>query len=470
MTTPVLAPRWALEKIKAHLGRADELVTAELVGRNLVLAHTRRGSVVVHKSFWLGTTCATVAYPPGLAWRQHREEVAEEPSPPRQVRAPVQPPHEEAQEEAVVPPQPTPEPVAAPSDGSFREGAYTLHVRQTGGKPVYFFSKGTSAAGTPSALPPGYLVGRNSRTGLPYLKADPSYVPEETPLGRDSTRRYAGDVHKVIDVEGIGKKIAAQLNAVGVMDTDELCRSDPSELSEAVGLGKATIELWQSMGELMKVAGIGKQYAEVLAYAGVKGIDDLKARSAAGIARATNAYTASQKHKPIGKELTPKRVESWQATARRMRKSTVALFHPTPAPALTVASAAKTDAVLAGLDPMQGDVKVQWDTAPQLAGERSRHAAAAEGAVVMGGKGNEVRIDVKPEPAAAPEPVAAAAPAPSMRSAPDGVEVHFAGRKAAPAPAPAAAPAARPAPEPEKAVDGTLIEVVKAKGGLVKSL
>jgi len=49
---------------------------------------------------------------------------------------------------------------------------YTRDVMLKGGRnqTIYFFSKRTPKSGTPCELPPGYMVGKNTRTGLPYLK------------------------------------------------------------------------------------------------------------------------------------------------------------------------------------------------------------------------------------------------------------------------------------------------------------
>ena len=49
---------------------------------------------------------------------------------------------------------------------------YTRDVKLKGGRnqTIYFFSKRTPKSGRPCELPPGYTVGVNKRTGLPYLK------------------------------------------------------------------------------------------------------------------------------------------------------------------------------------------------------------------------------------------------------------------------------------------------------------
>ncbi|MFO1532752.1 MAG: hypothetical protein ABR562_03495 [Thermoplasmatota archaeon] len=82
------------------------------------------------------------------------------------------------------------------ADAPFRHKAYTLYARETqtkgGGHVLYFFSKGEPKSGRPSALPAGYELGANSRTGLPFLRrAAPAVAADETvaPVGRSRKGR-----------------------------------------------------------------------------------------------------------------------------------------------------------------------------------------------------------------------------------------------------------------------------------------
>lgn len=66
-----------------------------------------------------------------------------------------------------------PEEPAIP-DGPYVYNDYTLHARDvelsTGKKQrIYFFAKGEPRSGTPAAMPDGYEVRENERTGLPFL-------------------------------------------------------------------------------------------------------------------------------------------------------------------------------------------------------------------------------------------------------------------------------------------------------------
>ncbi|MEA3143979.1 MAG: hypothetical protein QOG31_1303 [Thermoplasmata archaeon] len=213
------------------------------------------------------------------------------------------------------------EPIHVPpaEAGPFTHNGYTLFRREvetkSGSRPLYFFSKGQPKSGSAAPLPAGHEVGVNDRTGLPFLRK----VGERKAAA--SLQGYKGDSHPVIAVEGIGPVWAERLTNCGVHTTDELCRTDAQALADHMGEAVETIRFWQGMADLMKVKGIGPQYAEALTGSGVRGIDDLKARTAADIVQATNAWLDEQRQTVIKTRLTPARVQGWQRAARTMRKA-----------------------------------------------------------------------------------------------------------------------------------------------------
>ncbi|HEX9817247.1 MAG TPA: hypothetical protein VGB18_09725 [Candidatus Thermoplasmatota archaeon] len=57
----------------------------------------------------------------------------------------------------------------------YTKDGYTLHTREVTLKGdriqrIYFFAKSKPKSGKPCEMPTGYKVGKNPRTGLPYLK------------------------------------------------------------------------------------------------------------------------------------------------------------------------------------------------------------------------------------------------------------------------------------------------------------
>jgi predicted flap endonuclease-1-like 5' DNA nuclease len=142
-----------------------------------------------------------------------------------------------------------------------------------------------------------------------------------TPGGQEEAYYdYRGDVHDVIDVEGIGDVYAGKLREAGVETTARLCYEDAGQISRITGAPRKTVEMWQASAELMKVQGIGKQYAEALARAGVSGIAELKKRSAQVLADQVNEYLESLDQNVLGQPVTAPRVDAWKDAAAGMRR------------------------------------------------------------------------------------------------------------------------------------------------------
>jgi predicted flap endonuclease-1-like 5' DNA nuclease len=136
---------------------------------------------------------------------------------------------------------------------------------------------------------------------------------------------YAGDVHEVEDLEGIGPTYGERLRKLGVHTTARLAYEDTASLAERMQLPRRTVEQWKHMAELIKVNGIGPQYAEALVRAGIEGVAELKRRSPAKIAEQVNAYLDTLDTNVLGNKITEKRVEGWQDKARSMKRVRLAV-------------------------------------------------------------------------------------------------------------------------------------------------
>jgi predicted flap endonuclease-1-like 5' DNA nuclease len=136
---------------------------------------------------------------------------------------------------------------------------------------------------------------------------------------------YDGDVHDVEDLEGIGPTYGERLRKLGVHTTGRLAYEDTASLAERMQLPRRTVEQWKHMAELIKVSGIGPQYAEALVRAGIEGIAELKRRSPAKIAEQVNAYLDTLDTNVLGNKITEKRVEGWQDKAKPMKRIRLAV-------------------------------------------------------------------------------------------------------------------------------------------------
>lgn len=136
---------------------------------------------------------------------------------------------------------------------------------------------------------------------------------------------YTGDVHDVEDLEGIGPSFTKKLAGVGVHTSLQLEYHTADELAELIGTQPKRVATWQAMADLAKVNGIGMQYAEGLARAGILGIDALLAGEAKDLAVQVNAYMAKLKTNVLGQKITARRITTWQNNADGMQKTNVTI-------------------------------------------------------------------------------------------------------------------------------------------------
>ncbi len=94
---------------------------------------------------------------------------------------------------------------------------------------------------------------------------------------------------KIEEVEGIGPVYAEKLVAAGVKtDADLLAKAGSAkgraELSAKTGIGSSLVLKWTNHVDLMRIDGVGPQFAELLEATGVDTVKELAQRNAANLA------------------------------------------------------------------------------------------------------------------------------------------------------------------------------------------
>lgn len=89
--------------------------------------------------------------------------------------------------------------------------------------------------------------------------------------------------YKITDIEGIGPAYAEKLAVAGIKTTDDLLAQcadakGRAAVAEKVGLDASRLLKWANMADLMRIAGIGGEYAELLEAAGVDTVKELRTR------------------------------------------------------------------------------------------------------------------------------------------------------------------------------------------------
>ena len=89
--------------------------------------------------------------------------------------------------------------------------------------------------------------------------------------------------YKIIDIEGVGEAYAEKLIAAGVTTTDALLKkcaapAGRKALAEETGISDKLILKWTNHADLIRLHGVGPQFAELLEAAGVDTVKELKHR------------------------------------------------------------------------------------------------------------------------------------------------------------------------------------------------
>lgn len=91
--------------------------------------------------------------------------------------------------------------------------------------------------------------------------------------------------YKIIDIEGIGPVYAEKLMAAGIDTDDKLlekcCKpAGRKALAEETGISEKLILTWTNHTDLMRINGVGPQFAELLEAAGVDTVKEFRHRVA----------------------------------------------------------------------------------------------------------------------------------------------------------------------------------------------
>ena len=89
----------------------------------------------------------------------------------------------------------------------------------------------------------------------------------------------------VKDIEGIGPVLGGKLEAAGIVTVESLLengatRSGRANLAKETGISESQILEFVNMADLMRVKGVGAEFAELLVAAGVDTIKELRTRNA----------------------------------------------------------------------------------------------------------------------------------------------------------------------------------------------
>ena len=127
--------------------------------------------------------------------------------------------------------------------------------------------------------------------------------------------------YSILKLDGVGSQLAKQLKGVGVRTTEALLEraKDPrgrKALAAASGVAESQILRLANMADLMRVKGVGEEYAELLEAAGVDTVKSLRNRNVQNLTRAMAELNG--KKKLVRLPPSEKRVAAWIAQAKAL--------------------------------------------------------------------------------------------------------------------------------------------------------
>ena len=127
---------------------------------------------------------------------------------------------------------------------------------------------------------------------------------------------------KIIEIEGVGEKYAEKLEKAGyekVEDLLPLSEKNKDDLAKKTGISRKLIDKWQEHADLMRLTGVGPEYAEALNMVGIDSVKELAQRNPENT---VERIQEMNKEKPnlIRRIPSVNALKKWIAEAKKIKK------------------------------------------------------------------------------------------------------------------------------------------------------
>ena len=122
-------------------------------------------------------------------------------------------------------------------------------------------------------------------------------------------------------IAGIGPAMSARLKALGIRTTEKLLEvsktaKDRKILAEKLDVDEPTVLRWANLADRMRIKGVREPYAELLKFAGVDTVKELKHRNPSKLAQAM--AEANARRKLVRLLPSEKRIGRWIEAAKKL--------------------------------------------------------------------------------------------------------------------------------------------------------
>lgn len=129
---------------------------------------------------------------------------------------------------------------------------------------------------------------------------------------------------RIDQVAGIGHREATKLRKIGIRTSKSLIeaasgRKGRSDLAEATGIDPRSVQQWVNHADLLRIKGVGSEYAELLVAAGVDTLRDLRRRNPTALL--AKIIGLNGQTKVVRRLPTESMVESWIEAAKELDPS-----------------------------------------------------------------------------------------------------------------------------------------------------
>jgi predicted RecB family nuclease len=126
---------------------------------------------------------------------------------------------------------------------------------------------------------------------------------------------------RIDELNGIDPREATKLRKAGIRTTEALLRraatrSGRESIAEATGLESDQLWLWVNRADLMRVRGIGAEYADLLEACGITTIRELRKRNTKALV--ARMIDLNDKYRRVRRLPTEPMVQAWIDDAREM--------------------------------------------------------------------------------------------------------------------------------------------------------